>query len=214
VVSGTKFDYSVTLWRTSDGAEIWRIHLPQEVEKVAWTRDGTHVASVSEDFVLRLILASDGRIVKEVPHEQGIDSIRVSYDGKWLATGEEHTASASGARSGWIRIFSLPDLRLIKKLDHGATVNELDFTTDDRYLVSAGDNGIARLWRTADWSLVRDLKRASSGEHAGFVCARFSPDDRYVAVSGFGGDVYVWRIADGERIRRFNRTARKNETLE
>lgn len=213
IISGTKFDYTVIKWRVSDGAEIWRITLPQEVEKVVWTRDGKYVASISEDFVLRLIDANNGRIVREIKHDEGIDSVEVSHNGQWLVTGQEDTRNPDGTRSGWVRIFSLPNLKEVTRFDHGETINESDFSPDDQYLITAGDNSEARLWRTSDWSLVRTFRPDDDEVRDGFVTTRFSPDGTMVAVSGFGGDIHVWRIADGDRVRRWNHTGRKVETL-
>ena len=40
IVTGSKFDNTVIMWRTSDGFEVWRQTLPQEIERVAWSPDG------------------------------------------------------------------------------------------------------------------------------------------------------------------------------
>jgi WD40 repeat protein len=213
IVSGSKFDYALIKWRTSDGAEVWRSALPQEIEKAVWTRDGKFIAVISEDRVLRLVSADDGRILREVPHEQGIDSVEVSRDGRFVVTGQEYTELPDRSRQGWIRVFTLPDLRQVAQIDHGATVNEMDFSPDGRFLVSAGDNSEARLWRTSDWGLEHVFRPGDGEATEGFVTTRYSPDGSMIAVSGFGGDIHLWSAVDRKRIRRINRTGRKNETV-
>lgn len=213
IVSGSKFDNQVIMWRVSDGSEIWRRALPQEIEKIVWTRDGRHVASVSEDRVLRLMRADTGAIVNEVPHEQGIDSVEVSKNGRWLATGQEYRDLPGGKREGVVRIFSLPALTEVARVDHGATVNEMDFTPDDAMLVTAGDNSEARLWKTSDWTMAHRFAPTEGDRRDGFVTTKVSPDGNMVAVAGFGGDVHVWRLADKARVRRINLTGRKVESV-
>lgn len=213
IVSGSKFDNTVIMWRVSDGTEIWRRTLPQEIEKIVWTRDGKQVASVSEDRVLRLMRADTGAIIKEIPHEQGIDSVEVSKNGRWLATGQEFGQGADGVRNGIVRIFSLPALTEVARVDHGHTVNEMDFTPDDSALVTAGDNSEARLWSTSDWSLAHRFFPEAGDRRDGFVTARISPDGRMVAVAGFGGDIHVWDMAQKSRVRRINLTGRKIESV-
>ncbi len=39
IISGTKYDNSVIMWRTSDGAELWRQYTAQEIERAAWSAD-------------------------------------------------------------------------------------------------------------------------------------------------------------------------------
>lgn len=46
IVSGTKYDNSVIMWRTSDGTELWRQNTKQEVERVAWSADGKYLGSI------------------------------------------------------------------------------------------------------------------------------------------------------------------------
>lgn len=45
IVSGSKFDNSVIMWRTSDGHELWRATVAAEIERVGWSPDGKVVAA-------------------------------------------------------------------------------------------------------------------------------------------------------------------------
>lgn len=133
IVSGTKYNNSVIMWRTSDGTELWRQYTSQEVERVGWSADGKYVASASEDFLVTVYEAKTGKIIKTLRHTQGIDGLTWSNKGSLLATGEEGAEQGLGPPKGVIRIFSMPAGNEIKVLDFGSTTNELFFSSDDQY---------------------------------------------------------------------------------
>lgn len=213
IVTGTKFDNSVRIFRTSDGGEVFTQFVPMEIERVAWTRDGKHVASVSEDYMLRVFDVKTGEVVFEYKHENGIDGLTVSHDGKWLVTGQERVDGV-----GVSIVFDTSDWSVITRIDHPGTVNELDFTTDDKYLAAVGDYA-ARIWVTDGWELHHawDLPQGepmqSGGKHI-YINTRFSPDDKVLAVGATHGFVYLYDVASGETLRVFNKTGQKTETVE
>lgn len=207
IVTGSKFDNQVIMWRTSDGTEIWRREIPEEIENVVFSPDGKWVASISEDFMLNLFRASDGHLDWSYEHTQGIDGIAWSHDGKILATGEESVGSKT---NGKLRLFRMPERRLIRTADHGWTIDSLDFTQDDQFLISVGGKEV-NLWRTADMSLVRTYTIDSEFT---LVTGRISPDGQYVVASGFGGTIYLWRFSDGELVKKFNHTGKKVEIVD
>lgn len=208
IVSGTKFDNQVVMWRTSDGTELWRAQTDEEIERVGWSADGSVVASCSEDYLVRIFDAKTGELVKKLQHTQGIDALTWSNDGQWLATGEEKLEKGLGK----IRLFKMPEASMVFEVNHGETVNSLHFSSDDRYLVSTGDNAEIRIWDVANgMKLIKTFKAA---KREGGVTVRFSPDDRYVVASGFYGEIYVWEVESEKLIRHFNTTGRKIETID
>ena len=207
IVSGTKFDNQVVMWRTSDGFELWRAETEEEIERVAWSADGTMVASCSEDYLVRIFDAKTGEVLNTIKHTQGIDGLAWSGDGQWLATGEEKTEKGVGK----LRLFKMPEAELVYEVNHGETVNEMDFSSDDRYIVSTGDNAEIKIWDIENGMQLVKTFKADKGR--GGVTVRFSPDHQYVAAAGFFGDIYVWEVSTGKRIKHFNNTGRKIETL-
>ena len=119
IVSGSKYDNSVIMWRTSDGAELWRQYTKHEIERVGWSGDGKYVASCSEDRLATVFDAKSGDILLKLEHEQGIDGLTWSKNGNLLATGEEHGESVNGSTDGWIRIFKIPSGEEVKSLNFG-----------------------------------------------------------------------------------------------
>jgi len=213
IVSGTKYDNAVIMWRTSDGAELWRNSTEQEIERVGWSADGKYVATASEDYLVTVYDAKTGNIFKTLEHSRGIDGLTWSHTGSVLVTGEEKTELDNGDVQGWIRIFDMPDGEEIKTMNFGNTVNELFFTRDDQYLLAIG-HGAVKVYHTEDWSLVQTLK---PDYFVVFTSGVFSPDGKYVFAVGQGGtsrgNCYFWEWRSGELLKMFNHTGKKIESV-
>ena len=213
LVSGTKFDNSVIMWRTSDGAELWRQYTAQEVERVGWSADGKYVAAGSEDYLVTVYDAKTGEVFKILEHSRGIDGLTWSHKGSLLVTGEERTELANGDTHGWIRVFDMPEGKEMKTLDFGNTVNELFFTKDDKYLLAVG-HGAVKIYQTSDWSLVQTL---TPNYYVIFTSGTFSPDGKYIVAVGQGGtsrgNVYLWEWQSGTLLKMFNHTGKKIESI-
>ncbi len=213
IVSGTKYDNSVIMWRTSDGAELWRQYARQEVERVGWSADGKYVAAASEDFVVTVYEAKTGKVAKVLKHSQGIDGLTWANKGNLLATGEEFLKQPDGTTKGMIRIFNMPDGKEVRTLDFGNTVNRLVFSGDDQYLLAIGWEAV-KIYQVSDWSLVQTLKM---NHPMIFTSGVFSPDAQYVVAVGstpeVRGNVFVWDWRSGKLLKRFNHTGKKIESI-
>src|SRR5262249_32741649 len=71
---------------------------------------------------------------------------------------------------------------------HPALMQGLAFTPDGKYLVSAGDDKLIRVW---DWQIgktVRTIRgEAGRGREGQMLAMALSPDSRWLAVGGFFG---------------------------
>jgi RNA polymerase sigma factor (sigma-70 family) len=90
---------------------------------------------------------------------------------------------------------------LLRTIRHGGEVRALLFSHDGRYLVTGGENRVARVWETATGKpLAGPLK------HDGMVmAAAISPDDKTVVTASADGTARLWDAATGKPLGRVMR---------
>ncbi len=117
-------------------------------------------------------------------HERTVLSISFSRDSSKVATGCE---------DGKIRIFSVPQWKLLQTLTgHQGPVHWAEFSPDGKWLVSAGEDKTARVWSVEDGKLQQTLEESKGP----LLTVSFSPDGEYLAASS-EKVVLLWkRIVD------------------
>ena len=210
VASVAKGDDTTRLWRASDGQQLWAKTGTAETEAVDFTKDGQHVVVAGEDATIRVRRVSDGTQVRSLSDIASIEGLMFSPDGSRLATGNEAgqvkiwNTSAANPNS-WP---STPIYTLIQGSDKdrpgggsgNADINSVDWTSDGRFLVSAGRNQVVRLWDISNGSLVRTF----SGFNGSSKTVRLSPNNTLVAAGAQqspDGEVRVWERATGNLVR-------------
>ncbi len=211
IVSGSKFDNSIVMWRTSDGAEVWRQYAAEEIERVGWSSDGNYIASCSEDFLVQVWHSKTGELMTELKHDHGIDGLAWSREGLLLVTGEEAVEGVQndGSARAQIRVFQFPEGKQIKGLEVPGTVNEIMFSSDNSYFLAAGHNFV-KVFSTES---LNELQTLQTQEFQKFTTADFTPDNKYIAASGFGGRLFIWDWQAGKLVKHFNYRGRKTESL-
>lgn len=102
IVSGTKFDNSVIIWRTSDGTELWRQYAAQEIikykndriplarkvwagdhgEYIDFNADGSFLVSAYQNGLIKLwAWMGEDPALNEKRHSQ-VKKIQQAYNGK------------------------------------------------------------------------------------------------------------------------------------
>src|ERR1022692_1611543 len=83
---------------------------------------------------------------------------------------------------------------VIESGGHLSTIRFVAFTRDGKYLVSAGDDKVVRVWDVSTGQVARVLRGQIGEAHEGkLFAAALSPDNRYLAVAGYlTGDSETW----------------------
>jgi WD40 repeat protein len=159
---------------------------------VAYSPDGTRLASASMDRTVRLWEAATGKHLATLKgHTQTV--LRVAFDRAGVRL-------ASAGADQTVRLWDVQSGRELHTLrGHAGPVVGVVFSPDGRLLATAGEDGTVRLWDPAGPQLLRRLP-AHKGPAMGVA---FSPDGAWLASAGVDRTVALCEVATGrEQFRR------------
>jgi WD40 repeat protein len=182
------------------------------VDNIAFTQDGTQIASCSHDGTVRFWNLSNGQQAAALNFGQPPQPaycLALSNDGKHLVV---------GGLSKELRLYDVPGKKLLKECKayeekanpkgHQEAVTSVAFTNDGKYFLSAGFDGQIKVWNTADGSFVRQLndpaikhpdgKPAEKAHNDWIHSIRFTPDGSRLISVGNGGWLCIWNFAEGK----------------
>jgi WD40 repeat protein/tetratricopeptide (TPR) repeat protein len=76
-------------------------------------------------------------------------------------------------------------------------ITALSFSNDSRMLVTASEDGTAKVWSVPDGNLITTLQ----GHTKGITSVSFRPDGRMLATASKDGTAIIWSIPDGKKIK-------------
>ncbi len=173
------------------------------VWSVAFSPDGTTLASGSADRTLRLWSVADGTLLRTLEHEHMVTGVAFAPDGTTLAWGSDE-----------VRLWRISDGMLLRTLEgHPYGVYGVAFSPDGTLLASSGcvevrdkdhlcTKGAVWMWRVADGRLLYMLEH----QHMVYSVA-FAPDGATLASGGclqrledrrcVEGAIHLWQTSDG-----------------
>ncbi|OAI41768.1 hypothetical protein AYO41_01385 [Verrucomicrobia bacterium SCGC AG-212-E04] len=159
------------------------------VKALAISRDGTRLASGSDDNMIKLWDAASGALVRTIRADGAVKCVAFSADGTQVASGSEHNA---------IKVWDAASGALVRTLEgHTDTVFSISFSPDGTRLASGSRDNTIRVWDAANGVLLRTLKGHSDAVYG----TAFSPDGTQVASGSKDNTIRIWDATSGTLLR-------------
>ena len=152
---------------------------------IAYSPDGTMIASGSEDKKVRLWNVASGKLDAVLPVHQGnVSAVAFSPDGSLLAS--------AGDKSVVVSEVAPPHKVLWQQAQHDNEAMALAFNRDGSRLASAARNGAVFVWdaRSGQQQWTQRLDKTE------IFALAYSPDGRSLA-AGAAGAIHFWNAEDG-----------------
>jgi WD40 repeat protein len=155
-----------------------------EVAGLAYSPDGTRLATASYDFTARVWDVASGKELLRLSHDKEVVDVAFSPDGTRLAT-----ASADYNARIWDAVTG----ELLLTLPHDDEVLDVAFSPDGKQLASGSVDATARIWDAASGELLSTLEHAEAVNQL-----VYSPDGKYLATAA--DQAYVWDAQTGDMV--------------
>lgn len=179
---------SIKLWDVETGQEIKSVAVFEEVNSLAFSRNGKRLAAGSYNNTIKIWDIEIGKeLLTLIGHTNSISSVVFSPDDKMLA---------SGSDDGTIRFWDSETGRPLKIFQNDFAISEIAFSPDGRRLASGDYGGEVKLWNVADAQEQKPL--SFKGDSRLVITVAFSRDGQILASGGTDKTVMLWNLASNE----------------
>lgn len=162
------------------------------ISKIAWSPDGTKIASASNDYTVRIWDATTGECLTILKgHSKEVRTVTWSPDGSQLA---------SGSRDMHVLIWDVPTGKNIRWVyAHFDSVWTVDWSPDGRFLASGANDNRVQIWDTASWKSLQQFLFTGR-----IPSVQWSPNGRFLAAASEDGKVSLFLLnKEGRLIQHF-----------
>ena len=154
------------------------------VNSLAWSPDGSHLASSSDDYTIRIWDPASARL---------LSTLEGHTNEAWrLAWSPDSSRLASASHDHTIRLWDPASARLLSTLQaHTSWVWSLAWSPDGSCLASASSDKTIRLWDPASARLLSTLK----GHMRSVLSLAWSPDGSRLASASSDKTIHLWDLA-------------------
>ena len=145
---------------------------------------GIYEFSPNGQWLLLAQIASSGSadpVVVNLKEKRFVDSLR-GHQGTVLSMrfSRDGTKVVTACEDGKVRIFSVPDWKLLETLSgHNGPVHWAEFSADGAWVASAGEDKTMRVWSVASGTLVQTLQESQEP----LLTVGFSPKGDFIAAT-------------------------------
>ncbi|KAK6608443.1 NACHT and WD40 domain protein [Botrytis cinerea] len=188
----------VRVWDTvtDKASQMIQIH-SDLVESIAFSPDGTKVASGSFDKTIRFWDAVTGKLLQILRHSNHVKSFAFSPDG---------TKIASGSYDGMIWLWDTATGKLLQifQSHYSNWIDSIAFSPDGTKIASRSNNRFNRTIWVRVWDITTNKLLQTFQDHSGSATSISFSSDSTKIVSGFYNQTSrLWDIATGESLASF-----------
>ncbi len=166
------------------------------VYAVAFSPDGTRVATASSDRTARVFDAATGTELARLDHHGMVSAVAFSPDG---------TRAATASDDGAARIFDAATGTELARLDHHGPVYAVAFSPDGTLVATASNDGTARVFDAATGTELARLDHDSE-----VYAVAFSPYGTWVATASHDRSARIFNAATSTELVRLDHKGRVN----
>lgn len=160
----------VKIWSVDSGTLLREITASGHVNQLAYSTDGAWIATAQTDRSVSVWNADTGELMTRLPQSNEVRSLAFSAD---TTSGQQRLMIAVGNTvQQWLlgqepseasETTSQFKLEPTIGLTHPARVNQATFSSTGRWVATASEDGVARLWDTATGHLLQALSPQAQG---------------------------------------------------